>query len=311
MSNSYYIVYNELTSKDMNSSIPLQAINLNLIQTYLTRYVMVPFYIFGNFSNLVNIILFSRRNFRKRNVCAWYLISLSMANLLIIDTGGLSRSLPYLTDFNLETTSVIFCKCRLYFVHCSLLLWRYFICLISIDRCMITSSRQSIRRMSSPIIARYLIIVGTCICVIFSIHAPMGFLIKSNRCYAYLSTGYGIFYSVYNLLCVVIPIFIMILFSALTMINIRQSRHRTQQISREVTSLQQNPVRAIQQGDMQLIRLSLLQSLTFTVFNIGLVVFTFYDFVTSTETKSAYQQLIEIFIYTITIHCIYIFCSVR
>ncbi|CAF3566352.1 unnamed protein product [Rotaria sp. Silwood1] len=295
----------------MNSSTIALASQFNLVQTYLTRYFMVPIYIFGNLGNLLNIILFSQRNLRLNNVCAWYFIGLSLVNLLIIDTGGLSRSLPFLTSFNLETTSIIFCKCRLYFVHFSLILGRYFICLISIDRWMVTSFSQSIRQMSSPKFSRYLIIVGTCIGVIFSIHAPIGFEIKNNRCYAYLNTSYGAFFSFYNVLSILIPIIIMMLFSAFIISNIHQRHRRTQPRLRGLRNSQEAPVRATQHIDVHLIRLVLTQSLTFVLLNISFVAYAVYDFATSWEQKGPDRQVIEAFIYAMAIHPIYIFCSVR
>ncbi|CAF1429006.1 unnamed protein product [Adineta steineri] len=286
----------------MNSSATVLGSQLNLIQTYLTGYFMVPFYMFGNLGNLANIILFFERNPQLNNICGLCFIGLSLANLLIIDIGGLTRSLPFLTNFNLESTSLIFCKFRLYFVYFPLLLGRYFICLISIDRWMVTSSNESIRKMSFIENARYLIIVGTCICAIFSIHALIGFEIKFNRCYAYLNSSYSVFFSIYNALSVIIPMIIMTIFSMLIIVNIRQSRRRIHVIPKVATSTQQI--------NMKFIRLALMQSLSFGLLNISFVVYVIYDFAISGQTKNSDQLVINDFLYDVSIYPIYIFSSI-
>ncbi|CAF4015824.1 unnamed protein product [Rotaria sp. Silwood1] len=224
--------------------------------------------------------------------------------------GGITRSLPYLTNFNLEITSLIFCKCRIYFVHFSLILGRYFICLISIDRWMVTSSNQSIRRMSSSKFARYITTVGTCFCLIFSIHAPIGFEIKNNRCYAYLATSYEVFYGIYNLIAVGIPIILMILCSTLIMVNIHQRQNRIYPSNSLITGSHEVTIVSTPHNNMQLIRLVLIQSLTFLVLNISVVAYTIYDFATISITKSSNRQIIEAFIYAVSIHPNYIFCSI-
>ena len=214
----------------MNSSTVILSSQLNQIQMSIARYFLVPVYVFGNLGNIGNIILFSKRTFRYNNVCAWYFIGVSIANLVGLNTGGLTRIVSLLNRlFYIRNTSIIFCKFRNYFIQSGAIIGRYFLCLISIDRWMITSSNDVIRRMSSSKIAKKLIIFGVISLSIFSIHIPVGFQIKNGRCYAYLNDIYAIFFNVYNLMLIIfIPIIIMSLFSILVLINIRQSRSRVE-----------------------------------------------------------------------------------
>lgn len=137
----------------MNSSTLVLSTELNQIQMFITRYFLVPIYVFGNFGNIANIILFSKGTFRLNNVCVWYFIGVSISNLIGLNVGGLTRILSLLNNFTLESTSIIFHKFRNYLIQSTAIIGRYFLCLISIDRWMITSSNDSIRRMSSPRIA--------------------------------------------------------------------------------------------------------------------------------------------------------------
>ncbi|CAF0951636.1 unnamed protein product [Adineta ricciae] len=293
----------------MNSSTITLASQLSLAQTYITRYFMIPVYIFGNIGNLMNILLFFQPGLHLNNTCSWYFISFSIANLLLIDISGTTRTLPFVTTFTLESSSLAFCKIRYYFAHFTLLLGRYFICLIAIDRWMVTSSNESIRRLSSIKTARYLIIGGTAACAIFSVHAAIGYEIKSNRCYVFFGTAYNIFFNVYNILSIVIPIVLMILFSILIIMNIRHSRHRINVVSDSVNSAYQLARKSNPSIQMKFIRLALIQSLTFTLFNTSYAAYVTYDFATSSQGKSVDRQAIEGFIYAFSIHLCYIFAS--
>lgn len=285
--------------------------DLNLIQKYLTLYMFLPICIIGNFGNIINLVLFYQQHLRLNSASAWYFIGLSLANLMIIDTGGITRCLPFLTGYNLETTSVAYCKWRYYCIQFTLVLGRYFICLISIDRWIVTSPNESVRRLSSPKVARYLVSVGPCFWALVSIHAAVGFDIKNNQCYTYFSAAYDAFYSVYNLLIVIMPIMIMVSFSMLIIRNLRQRRHLIEPGSSAFTGSQQTARNGARQINMHLIRLVLMQSLTFIVLNISYVSDVVYAFITKTTTKSSDRLAIEAFIYGLATYPVYAFCSVR
>ena len=175
-----------------------------------------------------NIILFSTRTLRLNNVCAWYFIGVSCANLLGLNSGGLTRILLLLDNFTLEITSSIVCKLWYYFIQSGAIIGRYFLCLISIDRWMITLLNDSIRGKSSPKIARNQIIFVIIGLAIFSVHVPVRFEIRNGRCFAYMNDSYAIFFNVYNMMIIFIPIIIMSLFSIVILVNIRQSHSRVE-----------------------------------------------------------------------------------
>ncbi len=53
-------------------------------------------YIVGNLGNILNLIIFSQSKLRLGSVCSWYFLSVSLSNLILINTGYLTRILSYL-----------------------------------------------------------------------------------------------------------------------------------------------------------------------------------------------------------------------
>ncbi|CAF2130164.1 unnamed protein product [Rotaria magnacalcarata] len=274
----------------MNSSSSVSTADLNLIQLNLARYFLVPIYILGNFENFANIALFSQ------------------PNLLVLNTGGLSRILSLLINFNLETTSIIFCKSRYYLIQTGAVIERYFICLISIERWMVTSTNEMIRRMTSSKIALRLIVIGSCMIALFIIHVTIGFASSNNRCYASLNDTYALFFDIYNMVIITVPAIVITLFSILIFKHVRQSHHRIVPISITRSSAQViylTPNSASQQRDIQFIRLALIQILTFMLFTIDYGIYNAYDFGISSIKKSSDRQAIEAFIRGVTVNLNY------
>lgn len=294
----------------MNSTTTPPISQYAMMQTYIARYFMMPLYVFGILGNVANVILFSQRRIRLNNACVRYFIALSSGNLLIIIVCGFSRSLPYLNGFNPETASLIFCKCRLYIVHSTFLFARACVSLISIDRWMITSSNPSIRQLSTPKNAHYIIIVVALVSALFNSHALVGFEIRSNVCYAYGSTAYLLFYSIYNVVTAILPVAIMVFFGILIMGNIRRSQTRINTVSSKPGNHSQPSSQPVHASRGQFVQLAIMQSFTFTLLNIGYAVYVSYDAATFTRVKSAEQRALEGFLYGLCLHPVYIFCAV-
>jgi hypothetical protein len=117
-------------------------------------------------------------------------------------------------------------KIRVYFFELSLLLSRYFLCLISIDRWMVTSSNAWIRQLSSTRVARWLIIIGIIFCIIFSSHAAIGYQTSPIDCTPPFGSIYELFVSIESIITSMTPMFIMNVFSFLTIRNVRSCMNR-------------------------------------------------------------------------------------
>ena len=191
---------------------------------------------------------------------------------------------------------------------------RYFLCLISIDRWMITSTQVSIRQLSSLKIVRWLIIFGTSFCAIVSINFPIWYRIEGSKgCIGATDTFYPLFYTIYNLVITIGPFCIMIFFSLLALRNFQQVRHRrvvaTAQTDESALSL--NTGRHFQRKDLQFIKLSLIQVLIYILFNTFYAYNATYAFMTQSTVKSPDRAAFDSFLSTIGLIISYLYMAVR
>ena len=154
--------------------------------------------------------------------------------------------------------SVIF---HFHFVLMGLTSSHYLLCLISIDRWMITSRSANIRQQRSSKVARRLTIGGVLFLIIINILVSVGFTISTNLgCGSSTDSVYFMFYTIDNTTLSLAPLTILVIFSILILINIRHTHHhqifpRTQTtVIQEVT----NQTRRFRKKDMQYIKLALI-----------------------------------------------------
>ena len=170
----------------------------------LDRYVLPIILVVGNMTNLANIYLFSRRNLRQ-NPCSWYFISLSVAHLCMLDILGLSRILMGWMNYDYATNNSVYCKIRSYLFTVSMVLSRQFICLISIDRWLVTSPNAWLRNQSSLRVTRYLIFGSILFWLIYDSHALIGYQTNFFGCYPSAGTTYATFASVDTIVTTLLP----------------------------------------------------------------------------------------------------------
>ena len=121
---------------------------LKVIQTNLIVYYMPIIYIFGIISNLINTAFSCRRTFRS-NPCAIYFICLSLDHIVMLNTACLVRIIATSSGYDTSAHEPIFCKIRGYLYVLTTILSRHFICLIAIDRWLVSSSNVWFRQQSS------------------------------------------------------------------------------------------------------------------------------------------------------------------
>ena len=168
---------------------------LDNMRMFFDRYTLPFVLIMGNATNLANVYLFSRRNLRVY-ACSWYFICLSIVHLLLLDTLCVSRIIMAWTNDDHATHSLVYCKIRSYLFSLTMVLSRQFICLISIDRWLVTSSRVWLRSQSSLRISRYLTISSVLFWSIYNVHALIGYQTNRFGCYPPSGTTYSFFASV-------------------------------------------------------------------------------------------------------------------
>ena len=299
----------------MNTSTPSSNATANpfaSIQNLLTQYTFVIIFIVGNFTNLANILVFLQKSLRS-NACSWYFVLVSLGHLVFLYSGLLTRIISIWSGFDLTRTSIIYCRIRIYFLVISLLMARYFLCLISIDRWMITSRKVFIRGLSSLKIARWLMIFGVGFCVVFGVHFPIWYRIEGTRgCVGASNTFYPLFYTIYNLVITIGPFFVMVLFSLLVLKNLRQGQH--QQVASTVLTQgaisSVNPTGRYHRKDIQFIKLSLMQTLIYILCNTFYGYNATYAFITQSTVKSPERAALDSFLSTIGLIISYSYTAV-
>ncbi|CAF0978043.1 unnamed protein product [Rotaria sp. Silwood1] len=263
------------------------ASQLEKLQLQLYCYELPIIFGLGIIGNLTNIITFGTSTLRK-NMCSWYFICLSLAHLCVLAVACLPRIIAASTGYDLSSQSLAFCKFRAYATDVSLTLARHFLCLIAIDRWLITSSRLWIRNHSSPRITRRMIAGSFIFWFLFHIHVPIKYGIGRLGCSPPLGTTYELFYSMYNIIISLVPMFIMSIFTILAVRNLRLRLNGRVQPQPLTTGSSSNPVvvstaftaQRLRQSrrEGQLVRLSIPQVIVFVILNTIRAIFPLYSF---------------------------------
>ena len=286
---------------------------LTEVTTKLTYFYLITIYFIGLFGNLINIIIFLRTQLRS-NVCSQYFIALSLSQIILFNSLPLTRIITTLVNYDLGQTIASLCKIRSYLFIFSLALTRQFLCLISIDRWIVTTRNTHIRSWSSIRIVRWLIICSTVFWLLFSIHILVGYQISPIRgCTQLVNSNYAFFFGIQFALSSIIPFFIMLIFSILTLYNVRNRRRRvfdnTVSIPTETTVTIRSTVNH-RRYEMQLIKLSLLQVLFYLFLSMLGTGFPLYSVLTSSYVKSPSQLAIDLFLNNLSLLLIYTYSAV-
>ncbi|CAF3936385.1 unnamed protein product [Rotaria sp. Silwood1] len=302
----------------------------------LTRYVYCPSVIIGNIGNIFNIIVFCQEPLRT-SVCSIYFLIVSIANLMSINIGYLTRVLAMLDVPDPSRNVAWYCKGRAYISGLSLTLARHFLCLIAIDRVFVTSTRVPLRQLSSFKTAKWLVPVSCLSWAIFYVHTWIGY--ENTRGGTSCGRRAG-FYSTFTTVCTVsidaiLPIIIMTVFTLLMLkqVHALQLRKEKNAIiagrqvttggSLMITSLanrtsnqdrtnhEANNRRTERQREKQLTKLSLVQVLLYIIFNLPNAVYVVYMLVVTNETKTPDRSAIESFVSLFASILTYIYCTLN
>ncbi|CAF4286627.1 unnamed protein product [Adineta steineri] len=294
----------------------LQKILLNISQYYL-----IPIFIVGIFGNIFNGIVFSWSTLRN-NRCSLYFIISSMAQFFVLIFGCLFRIIVSLTGFDLNVSSLFICKFRTYLFVNGIILSRHFLCLISIDRWMVTSTNVSIRNLSNLRMTRLLTIISTIIWLLFNIHLLIGFHIEHNSCTGNSETFYLSFFTFFSLFVSLAPLIILMIFTTLTLRNItngRLMRRRNQAVHPAATVgvvlptlyvVPQQRQRRLRNQKNQLLRLSMIQIIVYILPNIPNTMYTVYASITANYNKTNDQIVTDAFMNLMTSNLLYTYCAV-
>jgi hypothetical protein len=318
----------------MSSVSSLTAVFSN-IQLQLARYVYCPLYIAGNVGNILNLLVFSQAKLRTSSVCSWYFLAASVASLIAINTGYLTRILTNLGLPDPSRTIGWYCTGRVYIPTVSLTLIRHFLCSIVIDRFLVTSTSVKLRRISSFKVAKWYIPLSVLCWMIFYSHIWVGYPASPNGLGCKRWGGaYSVFITVSTLMIeVIIPTVVMIVFSVLTINNVHGLRQRRNRIMPNTNGIQMTIVRPMTMNnatgestqtlplnqqiqreqkkvDKQLTTISLIQVIVYFMFNSINGIYSIYTISTSSIIKSADRSAIESFISATTVLLTYVYATV-
>ncbi|CAF5013564.1 unnamed protein product [Rotaria sp. Silwood1] len=131
----------------MSSSETSFIASLNNVMLQINRYCTIFILLFGFVGNILNILALSQRNLRS-NPCGWYFLTSSIANLISIVSGLLTR---LLSGWNNDLTETIdwLCKLRAFVVFSSRTIALWLIMFATIDRWLLSSANAHYRRLST------------------------------------------------------------------------------------------------------------------------------------------------------------------
>ncbi|UJR20413.1 hypothetical protein I4U23_023544 [Adineta vaga] len=260
--------------------------SLVLIQKSMTRYVLPITLGLGNVGNLILLYMFIQLKYRNSS-CSLYFLAASVFS--IVGSNWAVVPLIYSADHaDPLANSLILCRARGYIIHACAMSFRTMIVLAAADRYVLSSSRNSIRAFSSIIIARKLVILVPLFWLTVSVHLLIWVSIENGRCFVY--GLYGQIYSMYQLICFgIIPTVLMILFSILTVTNIRYIRS---QVAPIISHQHTNPNFAIfRKRDIHLFKLVISEIIVSFICTFPYTINTIYSVLTSDITNKSIERL--------------------
>ncbi|UJR06867.1 hypothetical protein I4U23_011156 [Adineta vaga] len=261
---------------------------------------------FGTIGSVLNLMVFTQNTLRK-NPCTICFIIFNSMNLIYFYVGFLFVMLTFGYDIDLSKMNIGFCRFR-YYIAFVLACWEPS-CLIiaSIDRTLVTSPNALTRRLSTRRLIVISIIVTCLFWAIFHVHALIYIRILQYGpdyfiCF-HEPGAYTTFVSYYSLFIngLFLPV-LMLIFGCWTVKNIRGISRATQQsgTSNSAVVVVIGRPRILQSKDRQLIRILLVELVSFILFKFPITICYMYQEITRRNEKSVEQQLIEQYILLIT-----------
>lgn len=260
--------------------------NLNYIEMMrksvvcLHRYGGPVLYLTSNAGNLLSLLIFLKKPWR-RNVCAFYFLVCVVNNLLYTNTSMLGSVFALGFGSQVQHSNVVICKLFYYFSYLfAAFLPSAFAC-ASIDRLLISSESVETRLYSSKRLAYFSLSICALFWAVFYVHTlvKVGLYrdpLLGQTCY-YDTTGFYFEFASYSTLLLTFAILLLLMvLSILTYRNVRRirsapRRHRQQ-------------LRSMHKRDFQLLYCLYVQDIVHT--NLALYAGVFYTYQAATKYQS-------------------------
>jgi hypothetical protein len=200
----------------------------------ITIYFGTPIFIVGTVGNILNTLVFlSLRTFRQSS-CAFYLMIMSIFDVLTLCSALLQVILPVLSDFAGSVTSLFYCKFGLYFEVVSIQTSLTCLCLATIDQYCATCSRPRLQQLCNIKLAQRLIIISIMVWVLHTIPFLVFYNLvvstTTNQVTCIDTNNIYEQYRIFGIILVLIgylPIVIVALFGLMAYRNVQQIAYRT------------------------------------------------------------------------------------
>ncbi|CAF1653837.1 unnamed protein product, partial [Didymodactylos carnosus] len=208
-------------------------IDLTIVTVYIYRYVGPVLFVLGIIGNFLNVIIFRSKTLRVYSCSMYYLVQ-SIVHLVFFCTVLPIRYLLESFQIDLTVQSGSFCKFHLVTLYVIRILSPCLLIWSCLDRYLSSSSNSKYRQMSQVKITKYTIPITIVCCFLLLIYVPIHFDVYQTTptsapvCYVE-SIQYSRFHSIiYAITSGVLPQILSILFSLLTLKNVRNQRQRIQ-----------------------------------------------------------------------------------
>ncbi|CAF1384339.1 unnamed protein product [Adineta steineri] len=266
------------------------------IQQEMNRYFCPICLIFGIIGCLLNILLFSQKQFRNISCCTYFLAaSISMITTLILGFGPHAYSVNHPNPVH---TISSFCKIRSYVAQSFMMIHRWLMAMACIDRYMVSSINVKLREFANPNVAYRIIIIIMIIFIILPLHNLFFLDIKNGMCVNSI-VAFTIYHSLFTIIFGgFLPLLIMITFVILIRHNLATKQQRRQ---RDMYKIKGSTVRLLNSRDYQALMMLFVQVIFYILSTIPWMIFLIYaPFGRRIHNKSNNRIAIEKFFRYIT-----------
>ncbi|CAF1173099.1 unnamed protein product [Adineta ricciae] len=275
------------------------------IMVKISQYAMGAVILIGDIGAVLSFVTLYQPALRK-NPCALYYLASSTTQIIDFNFGLMTRMLQY--GYNVNTVNYVswFCKIRYYLLYVFVAIPRYFIIFASIDRYFASSHDALRRQWSSQKIAHRVIFINIIFWLLIYTHVLIFYEIQNDECLP-RKGAYNIFFGIYIAFDsgILPPLFIMI-FSLLTLRNIRHIKNRTNPMNR-ANGGQHIQTTIMAKKDLQLLKIAFNEAIMFVLLSTLNPCYFLYQAFTTNTQKSPLRLLVELSVF----HTSYVFLQLE
>ncbi|CAF1200302.1 unnamed protein product [Adineta ricciae] len=271
----------------------------------------------GTLSCVISLRVFTRKTLR-RNPCSIYLIASYLSNFLMIYTSILISTLGTGYNINPSAYDLVFCRFRYYITFICDVLSPSYLIFAAIDRVFVTSRDALVRQRSTPRLAYRCIIAITLFWLIFHIHALFFTIIiigsASSIGVCYFQPGmYLTLISYYSMIIKAILIPLLMIFLGLWTVNNVRALSKVAAITTHSSlsgiGAAMGGIRSARSKDRQLIKIILVDTSIYILFNTMISVLLVYQQVMQNQVQPYVQLYLQGFLMSVSVFSAYIpFC---